>query len=27
MNKVRWGVLSAAGIGLRRVLPAMQQGD
>jgi hypothetical protein len=27
MNKVRWGVLSTAGIGLRQVLPAMQQGE
>ena len=27
MNKVRWGVLSAAGIGVRQVLPAMQQGQ
>ncbi|MEP7358783.1 MAG: Gfo/Idh/MocA family oxidoreductase [Anaerolineales bacterium] len=27
MNKVRWGVLSTAGIGLRQVLPAMQQGQ
>ena len=27
MNKVRWGVLSTAGIGMRQVLPAMQQGD
>ena len=25
MNKVRWGVLSTAGIGMRQVLPAMQQ--
>ena len=27
MNKIRWGVLSTAGIGLRQVLPAMQQGE
>jgi predicted dehydrogenase len=27
MNKVRWGVLSTAGIGMRQVLPAMQQGQ
>jgi predicted dehydrogenase len=27
MNKVRWGVLSTAGIGMRQVLPAMQQGE
>src|SRR6185436_5896125 len=27
MKKVRWGVLSTAGIGLRQVLPAMQQGE
>ena len=25
-NKVRWGVLSTAGIGVKRVLPAMQKG-
>ena len=27
MNKVRWGVLSTAGIGVGKVLPAMQQGQ
>lgn len=27
MNKVRWGVLSTANIGLKKVLPAMQQGQ
>jgi predicted dehydrogenase len=27
MNKVRWGVLSTAKIGLTKVLPAMQRGD
>ena len=27
MNKVRWGVLSTAGIGMRQVLPAMQLGE
>jgi len=27
MKKVRWGVLSTAGIGLGKVLPAMQQGQ
>src|ERR1700732_3115999 len=26
-NKVRWGVLSTAGIGMKKVLPAMQKGD
>ncbi len=26
-NKVRWGVLSTAAIGMKRVLPAMQKGD
>jgi predicted dehydrogenase len=26
-NKVRWGVLSTAGIGVKKVLPAMQKGD
>src|SRR5271154_7557145 len=26
-NKVRWGVLSTAGIGIKKVLPAMQKGD
>jgi predicted dehydrogenase len=26
-NKVRWGVLSTAAIGVKRVLPAMQKGD
>src|ERR1700684_3621570 len=26
-NKVRWGVLSTAGIGLKKVVPAMQKGD
>src|SRR5271156_3504739 len=26
-NKVRWGVLSTAGIGLKKVLPAMQKSD
>jgi predicted dehydrogenase len=27
MNKVRWGVLSSANIGMKKVLPAMQQGE
>jgi predicted dehydrogenase len=27
MNKVRWGVLSTAKIGIEKVLPAMQQGE
>ncbi len=27
MNKVRWGVLSTANIGLAKVLPAMQRGE
>jgi predicted dehydrogenase len=27
MNKVRWGVLSTANIGLQKVLPAMQRGE
>jgi predicted dehydrogenase len=27
MNKVRWGVISTAAIGVRQVLPAMQQGQ
>lgn len=27
INKVKWGVLSTAAIGLRKVIPAMQQGD
>lgn len=27
MNKVRWGVLSTANIGLKKVLPAMQRGQ
>ncbi len=27
MNKVRWGVLSTANIGVQKVLPAMQQGQ
>jgi predicted dehydrogenase len=26
-NKVRWGVLSTAGIGVKKVVPAMQKGD
>ena len=26
-NKVRWGVLSTAAIGVKKVLPAMQKGD
>jgi len=26
-NKVRWGVLSTAGIGVRKVVPAMQKGE
>src|ERR1700727_1446635 len=26
-NKVRWGVLSTANIGVKKVLPAMQKGD
>jgi predicted dehydrogenase len=26
-NKVRWGVLSTAGIGMKKVLPAMKKGD
>ena len=26
-NKVRWGVLSTAGIGMKKVVPAMQRGD
>src|ERR1700760_2564507 len=26
-KKVRWGVLSTAGIGMKKVLPAMQKGD
>jgi predicted dehydrogenase len=26
-NKVRWGVLSTAGIGVKKVLPAMQKGE
>src|ERR1700688_1915278 len=26
-NKVRWGVLSTAGIGMKKVVPAMQKGD
>jgi predicted dehydrogenase len=26
-NKVRWGVLSTAGIGIRKVIPAMQKGE
>src|SRR5260370_23212026 len=26
-NKVRWGVLSTAGIGMKKVLPAMQKGE
>src|SRR5450432_4388753 len=26
-NKVRWGVLSTAGIGLKKVVPAMQKSD
>ena len=26
-NKVRWGVLSTAAIGMKKVLPAMQKGD
>ena len=27
MTKLRWGVLSTANIGLKKVLPAMQQGQ
>src|SRR5215216_8128847 len=27
MNKVRWGVLSTANIGMEKVLPAMQRGE
>ena len=27
MNKIRWGVLSTANIGLEKVIPAMQQGE
>ena len=26
-NKVRWGVLSTAGIGVKKVVPAMQKGE
>jgi predicted dehydrogenase len=26
-NKVRWGILSTAGIGVKKVVPAMQKGD
>lgn len=26
-NKLRWGVLSTANIGIKKVLPAMQQGN
>ena len=26
-NKVRWGILSTAAIGVKKVLPAMQKGD
>ena len=26
-NKVKWGVLSTAHIGMKKVLPAMQQGE
>src|SRR5271154_70808 len=26
-NKVRWGVLSTAGIGVKKVIPAMQKGE
>ncbi|MGA7168986.1 MAG: Gfo/Idh/MocA family oxidoreductase, partial [Candidatus Sulfotelmatobacter sp.] len=26
-TKIRWGVLSTAGIGLKKVIPAMQQGE
>jgi hypothetical protein len=26
INKLRWGVLSTANIGLKKVLPAMQRG-
>ena len=26
-NKVRWGVLSTAAIGVKKVLPAMQKGE
>src|ERR1700740_1877212 len=27
MKKIRWGVLSTANIGVKKVLPAMQRGD
>ncbi len=27
MNKVRWGVLSTANIGMNKVIPAMQRGE
>src|SRR5579883_2122837 len=27
MSKVRWGIISTANIGVRKVIPAMQQGE